>query len=298
MDRQGGPEVYRIGEVPIPEPGEGEVLVRVDGAGMNPVDWKIREGQFPSGAFPAIGLREFSGTITKLGAGVEDFEVGQGVYGITERGAAAEFTVARQGEIGPRPASLDPVEAGMVPLAAMTAWQALFEHGNLQPGQRVLIHAAAGGVGTFAVQLAKFQGAYVIGTASAEHHEMLKQLGADKLIDYRTERFEDVVSNVDLVLHSIGDPQMAASMKVLKPGGKLVSIYGQPDEAEAKRQNKFVERFMMQPHSDELKLLAKLIDDRRIHPVIDEIVPFEQATAAMNEVQHGHGAGKIGIRLT
>jgi NADPH:quinone reductase-like Zn-dependent oxidoreductase len=244
-----------------------------------------------------VTLREFSGTVSKLGPGVSSVAVGDGVYGITNVGAAAEYTVAPVSAIGPRPQTLSPTEAAIVPLAGMTAWQALFDHGNVQPGQRVLIHAAAGGVGSYAVQLAKWRGAYVIGTASASRHEGLRNLGADELIDYRAQRFQDVVHDVDMVLHSIGQDQVPASLQVLKPGGILVAISADPMEEEAKRQGKRSMVFMMQPNSDQLRKIAELIDNGTVKPVIEEIVPLDQAAEAMNELQGGHVFGKIGVSL-
>lgn len=302
IDRFGGPEVYRLAEdIPVPEPGEGEVQIKVDGAGMNPVDFKIREGQakpFLPETLPAVTLREFSGVVSKLGSNTGDVRVGDHVYGITEKGAAAEFTVAKTTSIGPRPASMDPADAAVVPLAAMTAWQALFVHGDLQLGQRVLIHAAAGGVGTYAVQLAKWKGAYVIGTVSPDHFNVVRELGADEVFDYQKGRFEDTFSDVDLVLHSIGEEELDASLKVLKPGGKLVAISAQPDVEKAKAEGKTATAFMMQPDTEQLRQLCNLIEDLKVRPVIDTIVPMTKAKEAMAELEAGHVLGKIGIRIS
>ncbi len=299
IDRLGGPEVYRIADMPIPEPGYGEVQCHVIAAGMNPVDWKIREGLFPSPqiTFPAITLREFSGSVTRVGRGVIEFIVGDEVYGITDCGAAADYTIAKVNAVAIRPKSLHAADAAVVPLAGMTAWQALFTHGGLRPSQRVLIHAASGGVGTFAVQLAKWAGAYVIGTCGPEHLEAVRRLGADEVVDYTKQPFEDVIKPVDLVLHSIGQDQVAASLKVLKTGGILVSISADPMELEAANQDKFAMRFMMQPNSNELSRLAELIDNGTIHPVIDAIVPMAEAMDAMATLQRGHTYGKIGVRV-
>jgi NADPH:quinone reductase-like Zn-dependent oxidoreductase len=299
IDRIGGPEVYRIAEMPVPEPGYGEVQVRVIAAGMNPVDWKIREGLFPVGqmTFPAVTLREFSGTVTEVGRGVIEFKVGDEVYGITDIGAAAEYTVAKVSAVALRPKSLHAADAATVPLAGMTAWQALFTHGGLKPGQRVLIHAASGGVGTLAVQLAKWAGAYVIGTCGPEHADAVRHLGAEEVVDYHKQPFQEVIQPVDMVLHSIGQDQVAASLQVLKPGGILVSISADPMELEAAQQGKFAMRFMMQPNSNELARLAELIDNGTIHPVIDALVPLEEAKDAMAMLQKGHTYGKLGVRM-
>jgi NADPH:quinone reductase-like Zn-dependent oxidoreductase len=300
IDRLGGPEVYRIAEMPIPEPGPDEVQVRVDGAGMNPVDWKIREGLFTQAMphnFPAVTLREFSGVVTKLGRDVKSLMVGDAIYGITDHGAAAEYTVAKADSVGPRPKSLHPWDAAIVPLAGMTAWQALFDYGNLKAGQRILIHAAAGGVGTYAVQLAKWAGAYVIGTCGAAHADAVWRLGADEVVDYHRERFEDVVAPVDVVLHAIGQDQVPASLQVLKPGGILVSISADPMEAEAAALGKIAVRFTMVPSPDQLARLSDLIDSGTIRPVIEAVVPLEDAQEAMAELQKGHTLGKIGVRM-
>jgi|SRR5579862_5786926 len=300
IDRLGGPEVYRIAEMPIPEPGPGEVQVRVDGAGINPMDWKIREGLFGPATpptFPAVTLREFSGVVTRVGPEVDVPAVGDAIYGITDHGAAAEFTVAKADAVGPRPKSLHPWDAAIVPLAGMTAWQALFDFGDLKPGQRVLIHAAAGGVGTYAVQLAKWAGAYVIGTCGPEHTDAVWRLGADQVVNYQRDRFEDVVAPVDMVLHSIGDDEVPASIQVLKPGGILVSITADPLEAEAAALGKRSVRFTMQPNTDQLKSLGELIDNGTIRPVIDDVVPLERAQDALVESQRGHTLGKLGVRM-
>jgi NADPH:quinone reductase-like Zn-dependent oxidoreductase len=300
IDRLGGPEVYRIAEMPIPEPGTDEVQVRVDGAGMNPMDWKIREGLFTQAApqtFPAVTLREFSGVVTKLGRGVKSMQVGDPVYGITERGAAAEYTVANADSVGPRPKSLHPWDAAIVPLAGMTAWQALFDYAHIRAGQRILIHAAAGGVGTYAVQLAKWAGAYVIGTCSAPHADAVWRLGADEVIDYHRERFEEAIGPVDVVLHAISQDQVSASLQALKPGGILVSISADPMEAQAAALGKIAVRFTMKPNSDQLARLSELIDSGTLRPVIDAVVPLEDAKDAMAELQKGHTLGKIGVRL-
>jgi NADPH:quinone reductase-like Zn-dependent oxidoreductase len=300
IDQLGGPEVYRVGEVPVPEPLEGEVQVRVEGAGMNPVDWKIRSGLFTAAApkiFPAVTLREFAGTVSKQGPGVTEWKVGDTVYGITDVGAAAEYTVAKSESIGPSPFTLAAWEAALVPLAGMTAWQALFDHGGLRAGQRVLIHAAAGGVGTFAVQLAKWKGAYVIGTASKRNHPLLRTLGADEMIDYHDQRFDEVVRNVDVVLHSIGQEDLAGSLKVLKPGGILVAISAQPDVQQAMKEGKRAVWFMMQPSTENLAQLATLIDTGKIRPVVDSVVPLSEGPKTMAEVEQGHEVGKNGVRL-
>lgn len=300
MNGIGGPEVYSIQEMPVPEPGEGEVQVAVDGAGINPSDWKAREGVFNvAKAFPAVALREFSGVVSKLGPGVTGFEVGDGVYGISKFGfgAAAEYTIALASEIGLRPTTMDPADAAIVPQGGQTAMQALFNHGNIERGQRVLIHGAGGGVGSYAVQLAKWKGAHVIGTASADHHHVIHELGADELIDYHTQKFDEIVSDVDLVLHTIGQDQVPASLKVLKPGGRLVVISADPMAEEAKAQGKTAVGFSMKSNTADLRALSDLVIDLRVKPLLDTVVPMEKAKEAIMELQRGHILGKMAVRI-
>jgi NADPH:quinone reductase-like Zn-dependent oxidoreductase len=179
----------------------------------------------------------------------------------------------------------------------MTAWQALFDNGHLQRGQRVLIHGAAGGVGSYAVQLAKWAGAYVAGTAAGKHHSMLRELGADELVDYQTQKFEDVFHDMDLVIHTIGQDQVLNSLKVLKPGGRLVALSADPMSEEAEKQGKVSVGMSMVPVAEQLKKLAGLIQDLQVRPLIDAIVPLEEAPQAMTELQGGHVSGKLGVRL-
>jgi len=293
----GGPDVLKTEEAPIPEPGEGEILVQVSGAGVNPVDWKLREGYlqayFPVD-LPAIVGWEFSGTVSKLGPGVTSFSVGDEVYGHTHYGATAEYTLAKANEAALKPVAMDLPDAAAVPLAGTTAWQALFDAGNLQAGQRVLIQGASGGVGTFAIQFAKWKGAYVIGTASAKNHHLLKELGADELIDYRTTPYETAVKDVDVVLEAIGGPEnMLKSLSVLKPGGILVSITsGEPAE-EAEKQGKRAVHHFMKAIDTDLTKIAALIQDLQVRPVIDAILPFHEAVEAQRLSQEGHVVGKL-----
>ena len=294
----GGPEVLRFDEdAPVPEPGDGQVQVKVSGAGVNPVDWKLRqgylEGFFPL-ELPATVAWEFSGTISKLGPGVTQFAVGDEVYGHSHYGTTAEYTVASVEGVALKPFSMDLPDAAAIPLACSTAYQALFDVANLHAGQRVFIQAAAGGVGTYAIQLAKWAGAYVIGTASAKNHHLLKELGCDEVIDYRTTAYETVVKDVDVVLESLGgDENMAKSLSILKPGGILVSISSpEPTEA-AEAQGKRAAYLFMKQNSAQLTIIANLVQDLKIRPVIDAVVPYREAIDAQNECQAGHVVGKL-----
>jgi len=294
----GGPEVLQFDEdAPVPEPAEGQIQVRVSGAGVNPVDWKLREGYlqayFPVD-LPATVSWEFSGTVSKLGAGVTQFEVGDEVYGHSRYGTMAEYTVADVVGVAKKPFSMDLPDAASVPMCATTAYQALFDVAGLKAGQRVLVQAAAGGVGTFAVQLAKWKGAYVIGTASAKNHHLLQEIGCDEVIDYRTTPYETVVKDVDVVLESVGgDENMRKSLSVLKPGGILVSISSAQPTEEAEAQGKRAEYCFMQQNSSQLTIIANLIQDLKVRPVIDTVVPFHEAVEAEKENQEGHVVGKM-----
>lgn len=293
--RFGGTEVLQIDDIDTPVPGEGQVLVRVSGSGINPVDWKIREGLY-QGKFPVdlphIESQEFSGTIEKLGPGVEGFSVGDEIYGIERNGTCADYIVASIGNFSLKPPSLDLPDSGGVPLAGMTAWQALFDHGALENGQKVLIHAASGGVGTFAVQLAKWKGATVYGTASPDHHNLLRDIGADVLIDYNTQRFEDVAKDIDLVIDTLGGETADRSVACLRPGGTIVSLVG-AEPAAAKEQGKRTATFSMTPKVEQLDQLAGLIQDVKVRPVIDAVVPLIRAVQAHEESRKGHVLGKL-----
>src|ERR1700675_2003988 len=205
----GGPEVLKFEDAPRPEPAPGEVLIRVNAAGVNPIDWKIRSGYLKDHrpyVFPLILGWDVSGTIEANGLDGTRFKNGDEVYArsdIARNGAYAQYIVAKQVEVAQKPKVIDHIRAAAIPLAALTAWQALFDAGGLSAGQRVLIHAAAGGVGSFAVQLAKWKGAYVIGTASAHNHEFLRGLGADETVDYKAVRFEDEIHDVDMMLDAM-----------------------------------------------------------------------------------------------
>src|SRR5256886_1526928 len=236
----GGPEVLKYEDAPRPQPQAGEVLVRVHAAGVNPIDWKVREGHmkdFWPHKFPLILGWDLSGVVEELGRGASRFEIGDEVYSVPDAlcdGSYAEYIVVRESELALKPKSLHHIRAAAVPLAALTAWQSLFDTAQLQPGQRVLIHGGSGGVGHFALQLAKWKGAYVIATASTKNQELLLELGADETIDYTRQRFEDVARNIDIVLDPIGGDTQERSWQVLKKGGILLSVVEPPSADKAK----------------------------------------------------------------
>ncbi|WP_374775934.1 NADP-dependent oxidoreductase [Streptomyces sp. NBC_01310] len=297
VSQWGGPEVLTETELDRPEPAIGEILVRVHAAGVNPVDWKTRASGalIPWGPVPQVGW-DVSGTVEAVGPGVTFHRVGDEVYGMPrfpqQAGAYAEYVTAPARHFARKPASLDHVEAAALPLAALTAWQALVDTAGVSAGQRVLVHAAAGGVGHLAVQIAKARGAYVIGTASAAKHDLLRDLGADELIDYRTTDFEDVVSDVDVVIDAIGGDYGQRSLKVLKPGGHLVTLPG-PDGIPADAQGVQAAWVIVEPDLKGLEEIAALVEQGLLKPLIDTVLPLEQAAKAHELGEQGRTTGKI-----
>ena len=296
----GGPEVVAVEEVALPRPKPDEVLVRVHAAGVNPVDWKIREGHLGNGPLPQTLGSDLSGVVEVPGSAVKDFRAGDAVFGTVsdESGSYAEYALATAAQVARKPASLDDVHAAALPIACLTAWQALFDHGHLQPGQKVLIHAAAGGVGGFAVQFAKFKEAHVIGTASAQSLEYVRSLGADEVIDYRSMRFEDAVSDVDLVIDTIGGETQTRSWKVLKRGGVLVSTVQPPDE-KAAEQHGVRGLFMVcdLKRNDQLARIADLVVREQVKVKVETILPFTEARRGLDMSQSGHTHGKIVLSM-
>ena len=299
----GGPEVLKYEDAPRPEPQADEVLIRVHAAGVNPIDWKIRAGHLKDilpVSFPLILGWDLSGVIEEVGPDATRFKKGDEVFSMpdpTRNGAYAEYIVVRESEVALKPKSLYHVRAAAIPLAALTAWHALFDTAELQPGQRVLIHGAAGGVGHYAVQLAKWKGGYVIATASAKNHELLNELGVDEVIDYNAQRFENVARGVDVVLDPIGGETQERSWQVLKKGGILVSLVQPPSDEKAKVVG--VRGAMIENHPDGAALgeIAKIIDSGKLAPVIDRILPLSEAQRAHELSQSGHTHGKIALRV-
>jgi len=291
----GGPDVLAYEDVPKPEPEANEVLVRVKAAGVNPVDWKIREGYMGSCLFPCLMGIDFSGVIEAVGQRVEDFNVGDEVFGrvANESGSFAEFAVAPADQVARKPASIDHVHAAAMPVAALTAWQALFDIGNLEPGQNVLIHAAAGGVGSFAVQFAKWKKAYVIGTASKQNADFVHTLGADEVIDYRSGKFEEMVSGVDLVFDTVGGDTQERSWKVLKRGGMLVSVVQPPSEEAAAARGVRGAFMISKARGDQLARIAELVADRSVKAFVEKTLPVTEVRQAQILSQSGHTRGKI-----
>jgi NADPH:quinone reductase-like Zn-dependent oxidoreductase len=298
----GGLDVLKYEEVPRPEPQAGEVLIQVRAASVNPFDLAVREGWVASLIplqLPAIAGVDVAGIVRATGEGVTEFRLGQQVYGFLNRysGAYAEYAVAAVETIAPHPQTLDSVQAASVPLAATAAWQALFDVGGLKEGQTVLIHGGAGGVGTFAVQLAKRKGAQVLATASTQHLEYVFSLGADQVIDYTTTPFETVAHAVDVVLDLIGGETQQRSWGVLKAGGILVSLLAPPSEEEAATYGVRTGFLGAQPSTGLLQELASLLDSGQIKPHVDKVFPLEHAQQAQQLKRDGHIQGKIVLKI-
>ena len=286
-----------VQEMPVPRPGAGEVLIKVRSAAVNPVDWKIasrRVGQVPG--------TDVAGVIDTLGEGVTDWKVGEQVLGFARQsGSYAEYAVIPLNSLARKPKSLTFEEAAGVPIAAETAYRALHEAGKLQKGQTVLIHGAAGGVGSAAVQIAKAAGARVIGTASSGNHEFLKSLGADEVIDYRTQKFEDVVKNIDLVLNTVNAETNARSIGIVREGGALVSVVGPPDAAacaSAKIRCTRPERDSGASNAEMLARIGELADAGKFKVFVDGIYPMAEAEKAWEKSRAGHTRGKLIIQVT
>jgi NADPH:quinone reductase-like Zn-dependent oxidoreductase len=298
----GGPEVLQCEDAPCPRPGRGELLVRVHAAGVNPVDWKVREGHlsyFLKYPLPMVPGWDFSGVVAMRGPGAERLHEGDEVYArpdLGRDGTYAQYIAVRESEVAMKPRSVDHIHAAAIPLAALTAWQA-FDKANLSRGQRVLIHAAAGGVGTFALQLAKLRGAYVIGTASERNRDFLHELGADEVIDYQNTRFEDVVHDVDMVFDTMGGDTQQRSWQVLRKGGVLVSILGPPPAEPAEAHGVRGTSTFVQPNPDQLAEIAKLIDDGKLKVIVETVLPLCEARRAQELSEAGHVRGKIVLRV-
>jgi NADPH:quinone reductase-like Zn-dependent oxidoreductase len=295
----GGPEVLKYEDVPRPEPKENEILVRVMAAGVNPVDGLIRSGkyaQFFHTKLPLIPGYDIAGVVEKTGTKITKFKAGDPVYayiGLKEGGGYAEYAVATEQEASLKPKSLNFGRAAAVPLAALTAWQALIDTAKLSAGQAVLIHGGSGGVGSFAIQIAKIRGAKVIATASTANQNLLKQLGADVTIDYTKTKFEDVAKDVDVVLDSVGKDTLARSYGVVKKGGFIVSLVAEPNQTELDKHGIRGSPLSVEPNANELAEITKLIEAEKIKPVVLIILPLSDAVKAQKQAATGHTRGKI-----
>ena len=297
----GSPDVMQVDEIEAPRPKRGEVLIRVCASSVNPVDFKTRSGEFkmPGAHMPITLGRDVSGVVEAVGPGVSGIEVGDQVFTLldADHGGYAEFVPARADAVAPKPSSIDHAHAAAVPLAAITAWQGLFDHGHLKRGERVLIHGAAGGVGHFAVQFAKNEGAYVYATARGEDADLLRSLGADEVIDYQNERFEDRVRDVDVVLDLVAGETQKRSWRSLKKGGRLVSTLTPPSKSDAAKAGAKGDHFMASPNREQLEEIARMIDDGEVQVIVQETMPLNEARHAHNVLEHEHVQGKLVLEV-
>ena len=328
-EQYGGPDVLQIvNELPIPQVGPNGVLVHVHASSVNPVDWKLRKGLLAGLwdlRFPVIWGCDVSGVVEEVGAAVTLFKPGDEVYGFkhgkvakTYRGTYAEYAVVPENALAPKPAKLTHQEAAAIPLAALTAWQALLDEAKLEAQQRVLVHAAAGGVGVLAVQIAKALGAYVAATAGPQNQEFVRQLGADLVIDYTKERIEDKLTGYDVVLDSVGKSVWPASLRVLRRGGKLATLTVPIPQTKSGKLRFFVtaiigvvtgsvrallsgKRLLMiqvKPRGGELEKISGLVESDKLRPVIERVFTLEQIAEAHQLSERGHVRGKLVVKIT
>jgi len=292
-----------IGDVDKPKLNPDSVLVEVHAASLNPIDNIVRAGYLKDMipvSFPYVMGYDVSGIVTETGANVTKVKVGDAVYARPNQddaGSLAEFARIKESELALKPESISHAEAASIPLAGLTAWQALVDKAGLKAGQKILIHAGSGGVGTLAIQIAKHIGAHVATTTSAKNADLVRSLGADEVIDYKTQKFEDVVSDYDVVFDMMGDDTMARSFGVLKKGGILVSIKGQDTDNLAEKHGVRFEWFFMSPSGEQLTQLGGLIEKGIVKPVIDSSYKLTEVSAAYDKLADGHAVGKIVVTV-
>jgi NADPH:quinone reductase-like Zn-dependent oxidoreductase len=294
----GGPEVLQQDEIEVRAPHDGEMLVRVMAAGVNPVDSKIRQGGFPAvgeDKLPYVPGRDVAGEVVALGTGVTLFSERDRIYAMPayDRGCYAELVIVREDEAAFAPPILSTTQAGGTPLAALTAWQGLFQHGHLVAGQKVLIHGGAGGVGHIAVQFARAKGAHVYATASAKDLDFVRALGADVAIDYQTQMFEDEAKNMDLVYDLIGGETQERSFAILKRGGRLVSTLNEPSQDKAAERGARAMRYTAHESGHQLEEIGELIGLEKVKVHVAHSFPLAQAARAQKALQEDHIRGKI-----
>lgn len=297
----GDADQLKLERIARPEPQEGEVLVQVYAAGVNPIDWKIRKGwlkDFWPMTLPYIPGADLAGVVEKVGPGVTAFQPGQEVFGSSSLGSYTEYGIAPANALALKPKKLSFDEAATMPVGATTAWQGIFDHGNLQPGQRILILGGAGGVGLFAVQFARWKGAHVISTASTSNLDFVRSLGAETVVDYTKERVEEVVHDVDLIFDTVGGQVLAGGLSALKRGGTLVTIVGMPpDMAKASEPGVPTASFSAQINTDLLNTFARLIDDGQIKVHVGHTFPLSEVVQAQELSEKGHGRGRIVLHI-
>ena len=327
VDRYGSEDRVRSSEVPDPEMQEDDALIQIHAAGVNQLDSKIRDGEFKlllPYRFPLILGNELAGVVVRVGSRVRRFKPGDEVYARPDKNRIetfAEFIAVKEDDVAIKPKSLTMEEAASIPLVGLTAWQALIEKAKLNKGQKILIQAGSGGVGTFAIQLAKHVGAIVATTTSTANVDLVKRLGADIVIDYKKDRFEEVLRDCDVVLNSLDGETLKKSLRVLKPGGKLISISGPPDpefarylglsrilelvmrllsfriRRQAKRHQVNYSFLFMRASGDQLRQISSLIETGAVRPVLDRVFPFESTKEAMAYLETGRAKGKVVVRV-
>jgi NADPH:quinone reductase-like Zn-dependent oxidoreductase len=291
--------------VEVDRPGlpDDSVMIEVHAASINPIDWIVMAGyvqdMLPYELPWTVGY-DVSGVIVEVGPDVQGFSVGDEVFGRAngmQAATMAEYSAVQATDLAIKPSNISHAEAAGIPLAGLTAWQALFDKGGLTAGQRVLIHAGSGGVGTLAIQIAKHSGAWVATTASAKNKDLVENLGADQFIDYSSERFEDVTEKYDLVFDMLGDETLKRSFDAVRPGGTIVSIKGDAPEGLAAERNVTFHSFFMEPNGEQLAEIATLITDGTIHPVLDRTFPLDEVAAAYDYARSGSSNGKVAIAV-
>jgi NADPH:quinone reductase-like Zn-dependent oxidoreductase len=296
----GDADQLKLERIPCPEPQAGEVLVEVHAAGVNPIDWKIRQGLRKEALhmqFPYTPGMEIAGVVREVGPGVTAFQKGQEVYGQSMQGGYAEYAVASVASLALKPQTLTFDEAATVPVGATAAWQGLFNYGKLAAGQHVLIQGAAGGVGLFAVQFAKWKGASVIATTSGANVDFVRSLGAETVIDYTTTDLASAVHDVDLVFDTVGGAAVEASLQTVKRGGTLVTIAGRVAAEKAQERDVHVTSAFARIGTELLQTFAHLIDAGQVKVVIEKVFPLSEASQAHELSQHGHGRGRIVLHI-
>lgn len=299
----GGPDVLRVEIVPRPAPGPGQLLVRVHAAGVNPVDTQARAAGGRSVArvrLPYVPGFDLSGVVVEVGDGVTRFAPGDEVFAmlhLRRGGAYAEYAIVNDAEAARKPASATHAEAASLPLVALTVWQAFFDTAELQPRETVLIHAGAGGVGSIAIQVAKWRGAHVIATASERNHAFLRSLGADVVIDYRTQRFEEVARDVDVVLDPIGGETQDRSLATLRDGGRLVGLRGLTPVARSPGRGIRATAILVDPDSAQLRRIAELVDAGDVRPIVSHLLPLAAAPDAHRQSETRRTRGKIVLEV-
>lgn len=302
IHRFGGPEVLQLDNVEPSLPDASQVLISVKAASINPVDFKIRNGKYPAvkeDRLPYTLGRDVSGIVEKCGAQATQFKIGDEVFGMVGIGGGGygEKVVVDQMAVTRKPSHTDHTHAGAIPLAGQTAWQGLFRYGQLKSGQSVLIHGGSGGVGHFAIQFAKAKGARVLTTVSTAHVEFARGLGADVVIDYKTQRFEDLVHDVDMVFDLIDGETRERSWKLLKRGGVLVTTLTEPSQETARQYGVRALRYTVEANGSELAEIADLVASGKVKPHVQKTFPLDQASQAMAVVEHGGAVGKIVLSL-